>query len=53
MSFIFRWKPSVMLGVSLKTLSRWRNRGLLVPLKVSRKKLYTKEAIERFLEEVK
>jgi len=46
-------ETSQMLAISLKTLSRWEKRGLLVPLKVSRKKLYAKEAIDRFMEEVK
>jgi len=41
-----------MLNISRKTLSRWEKRSLLVPLKVSRKKLFSKESIDRFMEEV-
>jgi len=42
-----------MLGISLKTLSRLEQRQLLLPLKALRKKLYTLESINKFLEDVK
>lgn len=41
----------VVLSISRKTLQRLETRGLLKPLKVLRTKLYTREAIENFIQE--